>query len=53
MHQVRPLQDPLTASQLFMLHHQGPAEKVSDFAVNLNKILIESYPGEQITSAIL
>ena len=47
------LRDPLTAGQSFMSCRQGPGEKVSDFATDLKKLFVQSYPNEQITSAIL
>ena len=47
------LRDPLTASQSFMSRRQAPGEKVSDFAVDLQKFFTESYPGEATTPAIL
>ena len=53
MHQAGLLWDPLTVSQSFMLRRQTPGEKVSDFAVDLKRLFIESYPGEQTTSTIL
>ena len=53
MHHAGLLRDPLTAGQSFMSCRQGPGEKVTDFATDLNKLFVESYPNEQITSAIL
>ena len=47
------LQDPLTASQSFMSCREVPGEKVKDFATDLKKLFVESYPNEQIMSAIL
>ena len=53
MRQAGLLRDPLTASQSFMSHRQASGEKVSDFAVELQKLFTESYPGEATTSPIL
>ena len=36
-----------------MTRHQLPGEKVSDFASELKKLFVESYPSEETTSAIL
>ena len=47
------MRDPLSAGQLFMMHHQLPGEKVNNFASKLKKLFIESYPSEETTSAIL
>ena len=47
------MRDPLSAGQLFMTHHQLPGEKVNDFASELKKLFVESYPSEETTSAIL
>ena len=53
MRQAGLLRDPLTASQSFMSRHQASGEKVSNFAVELQKLFTESYPGEATTSPIL
>ena len=53
MHHARLLLDPLTAGQSLMSHRQGLGEKVSDFATDLEKIFVESYPNEQTMSSIL
>ena len=53
MRQAGLLRDPLTASQSFMSRRQASGEKVSDFAVELQKLFTESYPGEVTTSPIL
>ena len=50
MRQAGLLRDPLTASQSFMSRRQASGEKVSDFAVELQKLFTESYPGEVTTS---
>ena len=47
------LRDPLTASRSFMTRRQGPSENVNDFATDLKRLFVESYPDEEITSAIL
>ena len=47
------MRDPLSAGQLFMTRHQLPGEKVSDFASELKKLFVESYPSEETTSAVL
>ena len=36
-----------------MTHRQGPSESVNDFATDLKRLFVESYPDEEITSAIL
>ena len=53
MRQAGLFRDPLTAGQSFMSRRQGPGESVSDFATDLKRLFVESYPDEQITSAIL
>ena len=53
MRQAGLVRDPLTAGQSFMSRRQGPSESVSDFAADLKKLFVESYPDEQTTSAIL
>ena len=53
MHQAWLLRDPLTAGQLFMLRCQGPGKSISDFVTDLKRLFVESYPDEQVTSAIL
>ena len=53
MHQAGLLRDPLTAGQLFMLRCQGPGKSISDFVTDLKRVFVESYPDEQVTSAIL
>ena len=53
MRQAGLLCDPLTAGQSFMTRHQGPSESVNDFATDLKRLFVESYPDEEITSAIL
>ena len=53
MHQAGLLRDPLTASQSFMSRRLASGEKVSDFAVELQKLFTESYPGEATTSPLL
>ena len=47
------MRDPLSAGQLFMMRHQLPGEEVNDFASELKKLFVESYPSEETTSAIL
>ena len=47
------VRDPLSAGQLFMTRHQLPGEKVNDFASELKKLFTESYPSEDMASAIL
>ena len=47
------LQDVLTASQSFLSQCQASGQKVSNFAIDLQKLITESYPGEATTSAIL
>ena len=47
------LRDPLSAGKLFMTRHQLPGEKVNDFASELKKLFTESYPSEDMASAIL
>ena len=42
MRQAGLLRDPLTASQSFMSRRQASGEKVSDFAVELQKLFTES-----------
>ena len=53
MRQAGLLRDPLTAGQSFMTRRQGPSESVNDFATDLKRLFVESYPDEEITSAIL
>ena len=53
MHQAGLFRDPLTASQSFMSRRQASGEKLSDFAVQLQKLFAESYPGEATTSPML
>ena len=36
-----------------MARRQGPSESVNDFATDLKRLVVESYPNEEITSAIL
>ena len=53
MRQASLLRDLLTAGQSFMTRHQGSSESVNDFATDLKRLFVESYPNEEITSAIL
>ena len=53
MHQAGLLRDPLTAGQSFMIRCQGPSESVNDFATDLKRLFVESYPDEEITLPIL
>ena len=32
---------------------QKPGERVADFATDLKKLFVESYPGEEVTSTVL
>ena len=36
-----------------MTRRQCPSESVNDFAMDLKRLFVESYPNEEITSAIL
>ena len=53
MRQAGLLRDPLTAGQSFMTRRQGSSESVNDFAMDLKRLFVESYPDEEVTSAIL
>ena len=53
MHQASLLSNPLTAGRSFMEHQQGLSKNVYDFAMDLKRLFVESYPDEEITSAIL
>ena len=53
MRQAGLLSDPLAAGQSFMAHQQGLSKNVYDFAMDLKRLFVESYPDEEITSVIL
>ena len=46
-------QDPLTAGRAFTTRHQGPQERVADFATALRKLFTQAYPEEKVTSSVL
>lgn len=46
-------QDPLTAGRAFSTRHQGPQERVVDFATALRKLFTQAHPEEKVTSSVL